>query len=681
MYKQLRNDGFTLVEVIVSIAIGTVVLGLVLSMITTAFSNFGTASNTNLKKSSLDGIVSYVRGCVLNASDVVVSTTKPDGDDWKWLYVSNGMLYKGSKSGESKVFDYRYYNKKSDNDTSSSAGTLEMNVTMKHDYVAKDDNHVYSGKFSYKLSDNKENFTRDDTAVFSNITGTSSSYNGDVQKISQDDNKEYNLNTDSTRLKLYYKKTASASSDDNKQTGSYVGTIMDKIKAMTPEVNRGYFMGTADSVSTWGYLSEGYYNYLNTPAKNEYRLGDFVYYQGYWYILVNNNDPVHNLPGNGSGVWQKLTDEYEVNNPYVKGDVFKYNGIYYRLVTNFLASGATPQESNTTNWENKGNSPQDPFFEYIGTKPDSKYPGYDTSWNDIKDTNGEINKLLNSARAIPDKSPAKIKQQELNGVSTYATNYDDFSNVTRFTVADIDTKKFNTDKFEKGALVAVEVKNSGKGGSNAVKDAPYYRHYQKIFNPVENLTYMKTIPGNSSLSGWRLLENSYSPSSSYLCGDVVRIGSKKLDDTKIKNYIQLNDSSTIQNKLRRSSFIFQGYVHTLKDNFVERKYQLDSIEMENNGSLITLLYFSLYLNLVNSYLVYDSEYKMYLPDFYVEAKERESDEDLVTGLKGNNCDSKFTEIETSMIHKVGLNDETYTQTKVGKALWKEMSYNDALNAS
>ena len=62
MYKQLKNDGFTLVEIIVSIAIGTVVLGLVLSMITTAFSNFGTASNTNLKKSSLDGIVSYVRG-------------------------------------------------------------------------------------------------------------------------------------------------------------------------------------------------------------------------------------------------------------------------------------------------------------------------------------------------------------------------------------------------------------------------------------------------------------------------------------------------------------------------------------------------------------------------------------------------------------------------------------------
>ena len=677
MYKQLRNDGFTLVEIIVSIAIGTVVLGLVLSMITTAFSNFGSASNTNLKKSSLDGIVSYVRGCVLNASDVVVSTTKPDGDDWKWLYVSNGMLYKGSKSGESKVFDYRYYNKKSDHDKSSSAGTLEMNVTMKHDYVAKDDNHVYSGKFSYELSDHKEKFTRDDTTVFSNITGTSSSYNGDVQKISQNDNQEYNLNTDLTSLKLYYKKTASASSDDNKQTGSYAGTIMDKIKAMTPEVNRGYFMGTADSVSTWSYLSEGNYNYLNMPAKNEYRLGDFVYYQGYWYVLVKNDNPVHNLPGNGSGVWQKLSDEYEINNPYVKGDVIKYNGVYYRVVADYLSSGDVPTQWDTINWENNGNNPSNPLFKYIGSTPDSKHPGYDTNWNDIKDTNREIRTLLNGSRAIPDKSPAKIKQQVLNGVSTYATNYDDFSNVTKFTVADIDAKKFNTDKFEKGALVAVEVKNSGKGGSNDDKDAPYYRLYQKIFNPVENLTYMKTIPGNSSLSGWRLLENSYSPSSSYESGDILRLGTSKLNDADTTNYIQLNKISVPENNLNFTCFIEDGYYD---GRFYKRNIYNSSFDVEDNGSLPTLFYFSLNLSMVTKYDDYHHYYyyESELPDYWISCK-KETNYYLIKGLKGSQCDNNYLRLEKAMIHKVGLQDETDEQ--VGKALWTEMSYNDALNAS
>ena len=115
--RKKDNQGFTLIEVIVSVAIGSIVLGVILSLILTSFTTFGTISTEKLKKDALDNIVDYVREEVENSTDVVISKTPPklnsDNENqgqWKWLSVINSRLYFGN------------YTYDSDNKTGSGTG-------------------------------------------------------------------------------------------------------------------------------------------------------------------------------------------------------------------------------------------------------------------------------------------------------------------------------------------------------------------------------------------------------------------------------------------------------------------------------------------------------------------------------------------------------------------------------
>ena len=115
--RERNEDGFTLVEIIVSTAIGMVVLAVALSMILTSFDTFGTFSTTGLKKESLDNLVDYVRNEVMNATEVVMSDSIPnptDSKDWHWLAVKNGQLYYGDNDKNTSgklVVNSSYYKK------------------------------------------------------------------------------------------------------------------------------------------------------------------------------------------------------------------------------------------------------------------------------------------------------------------------------------------------------------------------------------------------------------------------------------------------------------------------------------------------------------------------------------------------------------------------------------------
>ena len=571
MDKKIGNKGFTLIEVIVSIAIGSIVLGVVLSIIVTSFNIFGSLSTSYLKKKSLDNIMSYVREELLNAHVVVISEKKPKGDDWKWLYVDNDMLYRGTNSmkEEAPFLSYDYYNKHSLTDNSSKANKLAISLTV---FRSPTDN--FRAKFSYVLSNNDEKYSKEDTIKFSNIKASSStsSYDGDITKITSD-KQDYVL---SNTLKLYYKGAKSSNSTDH-QKGSYTHTIVDKLNIMNTYLNRGYYVLT--SVSNG---QDENTDYFELPTNNSYRLGDFAYYEGYWWMKVKNDTSgVNNPPQatNGDASWQRLDENFTPASTYLKGDVIKYNNYYYQCNAN-KTSYQAPGSDNSI-WKLLGDA----------SDLDTTTPGYDTSFTGFTDDSNttSLGALFNLT--APSTSPINDESRtSLPNYKTYSIKYDN--------VPIYDSNTFNTANYKVGSLIQVKVKGSDGGRGEAYA---YYRLYKKIYEPdaLENNpeNKAKLAPGGSFMSGWKLLENEYMPNSSYAAGDAMRIATSGLNtDGNEDNYIQFLQKGKIT-----ESFNVQPYYYKYSKIFMRSTYYNQPVD--NLGTKSSIDYVAYKNALINPYSI------------------------------------------------------------------------------
>lgn len=533
-----RNEkGFTLIEIIVSTAIASIVIAVTLSMILTSFDLFGNLSTTKLKKDSLDNIESYVRSQILNAGTVVISSKKPAGDDWKWLYVDHDMLYRGDKNNEDgkPVLAVDYYNKKSLDDSSSKANVLAIGVKVYHMSTDQDSESGFRAKFSYVFSNSDEKYTKGDTVKFSNVKSLSdnqtSPYDGDIRNIKAGKDTSYVL---SSTMKLYYKgSSSSSSSDSDNQKGSYTGTVVDKLQLMSSYLNRGYFVKKSESDQNA--------DYFDLPTNNSYRLGDFVYYQGYWWLKISNDettvyDPI--ADNNGKASWQKMDKNYTNASVYLKGDIVLYNGYYYQCNIPSTSYNA-PEKSHTNNWEDNGIEVSDARWNCLGKENeiDTSVPGYDPSLVNFGDGNMSNIFKLQAPSTSPINDSARTS---LPNYKTYSTKYDG--------VPVYNENTFDTKNFSVGSLIQVKVANSGKNGGDT--DC-YYRLYKKIYKPDATTNKSDLVPGGSFMSGWKLLENEYMPNSSYEAGDSVRIATTSLNvDGNEKNYIQFLSEGVISEKLK-----------------------------------------------------------------------------------------------------------------------------------
>lgn len=96
--KKLNNKGFTLMEIIVTLLISSLVMMIAGSLILNSLGYFNKAATTDADKQSLDLLADFVRDQLLYASDVKVlksNEERPEGNDWKWLYVKDGRLMLG----------------------------------------------------------------------------------------------------------------------------------------------------------------------------------------------------------------------------------------------------------------------------------------------------------------------------------------------------------------------------------------------------------------------------------------------------------------------------------------------------------------------------------------------------------------------------------------------------------
>lgn len=616
--KNKNNHGFTLIEVIVSIAIGSVVLGAILSVILTSFTTFGTFSTQKLKKDALDNIVDYVRDEIQNSSDVVISTTPPkinsdNNGNWSWLAVVNGKLYQGSYkydtatktgAGTSKqALDDSYYGVKDSYDRNNDISKLSMHYIL-HRRKRSDDNVNYIVNFQYALKNSTENYKKNDAIEFSNIyVNESASYNvGDLRDVKSmpegkdkspiplnntSQSQSFNQNGDGV-LRLYYNaktKKDSSGSETEPATNPYLtGTVADKIYEITPYLNRGYFISTAQSI--WND------DYMKLPYLNNYRAGDFVYFKGYWYMCTKNlpyrlaND---NPPEKGGAYWQRLTSDYDNMSAYYIGDVIriKESGkyIYYRCIRD------------TGGYQVPGQYSQ--FWEKIGDKPLPNNKGYDNAFTSMK--NERIKELLALNKDIT-SSPQYQKSTHLTSFK-YEGKEQKVSNAANYATDYPELQEYNSNTAYKiGDYVKVKVADSDGGRGYQYS---YYEVYKKIAEPEVGASAEERLPGKSFKSGWKLMENCYHPTSSYEKGDTIRLGTVQLDDAAVKgqykDYIRFKDPKDLPT-INLSSYGYYDYTYTAdhtsicnwdaKQYFGLRYHYFDSIHISSTNNNLSIDYYT-----------------------------------------------------------------------------------------
>lgn len=287
----LKNkNGFTLVEIIVSIAIGSIVLMIAGAMILSSSGFLDSTVETDLNKRKIDSIINFVRDEIIYATDVryVQQDNKyvPDyqnDSNWHYFYVKDGRLYRDGRI----LFDDGYY---------GVGKFLTMSIKGYESAQRLD--------IKYSLSDSKETlYSSRDTVELLNL-----SISEDIKKEGIYTQDYTNTSEDGYWLfynKAYKEPTIVDSPEDTAKNSK--GTVADQLQFLNFYNNR------------WEYVE-------NTA----YRYGDIVYYNDYWWMKINNTDNQTEKPGQSASHWKRLTAEFESNSYYEVNDVIIYNGEYYR---------------------------------------------------------------------------------------------------------------------------------------------------------------------------------------------------------------------------------------------------------------------------------------------------------------------------------------------------------------
>ena len=106
----MKNEkGFTLIEIIVSVAVGSIILGIVLSLLVTSFRLFDQSAQESQSKETNDNVISYISDILKDASDLRIKTitnassslTVPantanlpatklnDNENWHYLFINS----------------------------------------------------------------------------------------------------------------------------------------------------------------------------------------------------------------------------------------------------------------------------------------------------------------------------------------------------------------------------------------------------------------------------------------------------------------------------------------------------------------------------------------------------------------------------------------------------------------
>ena len=314
----LKNKkGFTLVEIIISLAIFSIVSLVLGSVLVSGFDQFFQISNANNSKLIGDQIISYMRQELVYATDIRIQSELPDTTgDWYSFTIKDGRLYQYHETNHE---DLSIYN---DEFYQSQDLTLMVHVVDQEPRLDLQASLLVRDELQYSGSDSLQllNMTESPSITISS---------GQWQEIDEP-------------LKIYYKKDKLVLKEDttpvepevpeepgdNEDSVTITGTVEDQLALLSPANNRGE-----------GNLNNGF----------TFRQYDMIFYDGYWWMFITDGTNIA-LPYQQQ-IWKCLRKTYHEKSAYEKGDIVEYNGRYYRSLMTQIYYVPAPSEWTKDRWE------------------------------------------------------------------------------------------------------------------------------------------------------------------------------------------------------------------------------------------------------------------------------------------------------------------------------------------
>lgn len=322
-----NKNGFTLIEIIVSIMIASIGMLIATTIILNSMGYFDKTVAADNDKQILDGIKNYIQNELMYASDVRIQSTYPEKSDgsvdegnWHYLFIKDNKLYRDQDcdsdfTKSNKVYGDDYYNNRKVFVQTRGMGDYRIDLKF---YIT-DRNGVdtsYRDDYQYKTSSTIEllNFK----AYVLNKNGIS--YLKDVKNLQS-------LNNDSSfnGIKLFYKQEGMPIDTDSNESNA-TGTVADQIGCIGEEILN-------DATDKYKF-KDGNYN-----------KGDFVYIikngEKKWFMcLATAWYQASELEGQNKFSWKSLQAEFQEQSGYLAGDIVIYNGNYYECMADRVNNGS-----------------------------------------------------------------------------------------------------------------------------------------------------------------------------------------------------------------------------------------------------------------------------------------------------------------------------------------------------
>lgn len=289
-----KKNGFTLIEIIVSIALMSVVLMIVGSIIISTTGFLSKSTQSDLDKRAVDSVIDFVRTEIQYSSDVRVVNQAPvsknEKDDWHSIYIKDNVLYRDDK----QIFSKDFYSNK------------PLIMSAKCNYESNQRIDIY-----YSLGNNE--YSSRDTVVLFNLIVSDEIKN---QGLYVQESKDLSVDSGGIGYRIYYNKYLSTSTPTSSTLNGTVEDIQNNI--------------------FWGNMRGKY------AEGTLYSRGEIIWSDGFWWECVIGG--INNRPGTDYK-WKCLDknySHYEQSNPsyngynavcsgYEEGDIVVFNGKYYQM--------------------------------------------------------------------------------------------------------------------------------------------------------------------------------------------------------------------------------------------------------------------------------------------------------------------------------------------------------------
>ncbi len=304
-----NKKGFTLVEIIVSIALASIILMLAGTLILSSTNLLNTSSERDLDKRTVDSVIEFVREEIEYATDVRILNSSsnhiPDYQNdanWHYFYIKDYKLYRDGID----VFSDGFYSGR------------DFKMVVKANYQNK-----VRVDIRYILNDGREDtYTSRDTLMLLNLSVSSEIQNeplypSEYKSISEEsDDDEYK-----DGYRIYYNKKYIPPTNSQPENGR-TGTVADIIQNISTENCKGLF---------------------NPKGRYVYQKGEIVWWNGEWWEATESSNESEYMPGktrywkrlNKNWTWPTFTSsENKMYSSYSKGDIVMYNNKYFRATDN-----------------------------------------------------------------------------------------------------------------------------------------------------------------------------------------------------------------------------------------------------------------------------------------------------------------------------------------------------------